>query len=226
MSSPAEPIPLVMLAGGGHAAEVYSYLGELPPGSVRLLGVLDDGKPPGPWEGSQILGRFDELERLLDTHERLQYLTCAGSNSFRRSLVAAAQRFGDRLTPYTLRHPSSQVGRRVEVGAGTLLAPGSIITTRARIGRHCILNAKVSVHHDCIVGDFVNLNPGATVAGNVVIEDEVFLGAGATVINGCRVGAGSVIGAGAVVVRDIPSGVTAVGVPARVVKRHEGTTRG
>ncbi len=47
-----------------------------------------------------------------------------------------------------------------------------------------------------------------------------FLGIGSVVIVGKRVGAFSVIGAGAAVTTDIPGGVTAVGVPARIVKEH------
>jgi maltose O-acetyltransferase len=52
----------------------------------------------------------------------------------------------------------------------------------------------------------------------VVLEDAVTIGSGAVVIQGVRVGAGTTVGAGAVVVRDLPAGVTVVGVPARVVR--------
>jgi len=50
------------------------------------------------------------------------------------------------------------------------------------------------------------------------IGDGACIGAGATVINGMEIGALAVIGAGAVVTRNIPPGVTAVGVPARITK--------
>jgi acetyltransferase-like isoleucine patch superfamily enzyme len=52
----------------------------------------------------------------------------------------------------------------------------------------------------------------------IVIESGVWLGAGVVVTDGVRIGRNAVIGAGAVVTRDIPAGVVAVGVPARVVK--------
>ena len=32
---------------------------------VRLLGLIDEGKPVGSWEGSRILGNFQVLARLL-----------------------------------------------------------------------------------------------------------------------------------------------------------------
>ena len=218
---------IVILAAGGHAAEVYSYLIDLESTGkrVRLLGLIDEGKPAGEWEGSHILGGLDALTRLMieRCNSALGYLTAVGNNRLRQRLVAKAEQAaaGRPLFPWTLRHPAAGVGWQVEIGEGTLLAPGSLITTRSRIGRHCILNVKSSISHDCTVGDYVNLNPGATVCGNVRIGEGAFIGAGATIINGVSVGAWSVLGAGAVVVRDIPSRVTAVGVPARVIKQHE-----
>ncbi|RMD75375.1 MAG: serine acetyltransferase, partial [Chloroflexi bacterium] len=51
-----------------------------------------------------------------------------------------------------------------------------------------------------------------------IIGDEVFIGAGARVLGGITVGDRARIGANAVVTRDVPSGATVVGIPARVVK--------
>jgi acetyltransferase EpsM len=158
----------------------------------------------------------------------LGYITAVGSNMLRQQLVARAEQAaaGRPLIPWTLRHPTVSVGRRVEIGAGTLLAPGSIVTTRTAIGRHCILNVKASVSHDCVVGDFTNVNPGATVCGSAKIGQGCFIGTGATVSNGVSIGDWAVIGAGAVVIRDVPPHVTAVGVPARVIKQHPIPTSG
>ncbi|MEV0593194.1 sugar O-acetyltransferase [Nonomuraea cavernae] len=52
----------------------------------------------------------------------------------------------------------------------------------------------------------------------IVIGDNVWLGGGAIVLAGVTIGDDTVIGAGAVVTGDLPGGVVAVGVPARVVR--------
>jgi acetyltransferase-like isoleucine patch superfamily enzyme len=44
---------------------------------------------------------------------------------------------------------------------------------------------------------------------------------GAKIIQGISIGPWTVVGAGAAVVRDLPANVTAVGVPARVIKTKE-----
>jgi serine O-acetyltransferase len=51
------------------------------------------------------------------------------------------------------------------------------------------------------------------------IEDQVDIGCGVCVLGNVTIGHGSRIGANAVVLSDIPAGSTAVGVPARVIKR-------
>lgn len=51
----------------------------------------------------------------------------------------------------------------------------------------------------------------------IVIGDNVWLGGGVIVCPGVTIGADTVVGAGSVVTRDLPSGVIAVGSPARVI---------
>jgi maltose O-acetyltransferase len=52
----------------------------------------------------------------------------------------------------------------------------------------------------------------------IVLGDNVWLGGGVIVCPGVTIGADTVVGAGSVVTRDLPSGVVAVGSPARVVR--------
>ena len=214
---------IVLVGAGGHGSEVRAYILDL----IRrgwqgqLLGFLDDALPKGQNGGLEIIGTLEEFAtQPAESLQGARYLTAVGHNSTRRHLVERIERLlGDRVPPWSLIHPSAFVGNS-EIGAGTLLAPGSIVTARSRIGRHAILNVKASVSHDCEVGDFVNINPSATVCGWCQIGEGAYIGAGATIIDHVRIGEDAIIGAAAVVTRDIPPRVTAVGVPARVIKAH------
>ena len=103
-------------------------------------------------------------------------------------------------------HPAAKIGRRFFIDHGT----GVVIGETAEIG------------------DDVTLHQGVTLGGtgkdtgkrHPTIGNGVLIGAGAKVLGPFKVGDNSNIAAGAVVLEEIPPDSTAVGVPARVVKRR------
>ncbi len=93
----------------------------------------------------------------------------------------------------------------IDVGEECNIQDGSILHTD--VGRPVTLGARVTVGHGAIVH-------GATVAADALI------GMRAVLLNGSRVGRYSIVAAGAVVTpgTEIPDGVLAAGVPARVLR--------
>jgi len=63
----------------------------------------------------------------------------------------------------------------------------------------------------------VHICPGARLAGEVQVGARSWIGIGASVIQQVRIGSDVTVGAGAAVLRDLPDGITAVGVPARIL---------
>lgn len=219
------PEVLYVTGAGGHGREVHTYLRDIQDAGWEgeLKGYLDDGLAPGVYGRLNVLGSLQYLRDNTDQGSCVRYLTAVGDNVVRQEMVRKIESFGGprELKPWTLIHPRAWVGQEdVDIGAGTCVAPGAIVTARIKIGAHCIINMKASVGHDCVLGDFVNINPGATICGWAQIGEGAYIGAGAVVKDKAKVGAWSIVGAGAVVVKDIPANVTAVGVPARVIKQR------
>jgi acetyltransferase-like isoleucine patch superfamily enzyme len=63
--------------------------------------------------------------------------------------------------------------------------------------------------------------PNAYCYGRIQVADRCFLGAHCILLPGARIGVGSVIGSGSIVTGEIPSGVVAVGTPAKPIKTVE-----
>lgn len=115
----------------------------------------------------------------------------------------------------TLAHPSATVAASGRVGAGTVLLAHAVVNADARVGPGVIVNTGAIVEHDCVVEAYAHLSPNVSLGGAAYIGARSHIGLGAVILPGIRVGADVVVGAGAVVHRDVPDGLTVVGVPAR-----------
>lgn len=71
---------------------------------------------------------------------------------------------------------------------------------------------------NCLISQQVTIGVGGSKPGAPVIGGHVDIGAGAKILGGVKIGNHARIGANAVVLEDVPSGATAVGVPARIVR--------
>lgn len=213
--------PLVIIGAGGFGREVHDVVEAVNeeqrlPGTppFEVVGFVDDGAPDMELVEDRGVPFLGPVQRLATLPADVRYVIGIGTGPVRRRIDKWATGAG--RSAATLVHPRAVLGRhRVVVGEGSVICAGAVVTTNVRLGRHVHLNLNVTVGHDAVLGDYVTINPGVSVSGEVVLEDEVTMGTGSTVIQGRRIGRGSVVGAGAAVVRDLPAGITAVGVPAR-----------
>jgi serine O-acetyltransferase len=103
------------------------------------------------------------------------------------------------------------------------MATGSDIAITAQIGGGLALPHPqgVIIHADAVIGVncliFQGVTLGIVIDKPPTIEGQVDIGAGAKILGEVRIGAHAKIGANAVVLKDVPSGCTAVGIPARVI---------
>jgi len=111
-------------------------------------------------------------------------------------------------------------GTPIRIGAATFVNYDAIMLDAApiRIGSACQLGPRVQLITATHPVDPHPRRMGWESGEPVTVEDNVWLGAGVVVCPGVSIGRDTVVGAGAVVTRDLPAGVVAAGVPARVLR--------
>lgn len=204
---------ILILGAGGHAKVL---LDALLAGGFAPLGLLDRDatRVGGEVLGCPVLG----TDAALDGFDPRETLLVNGLGSTRHAGARAALFMRMREQGYrflSVIHPAAVVATSASLGQGVQIMAGAVVQAGAVLGDNVILNTGARLDHDCRLGDHAHVAPGATVCGGVRIGPRTHLGSGATVIEGTTIGKDCLIGAGAVVVRDVPDGVTALGMPAR-----------
>lgn len=141
--------------------------------------------------------------------------------------------------------------RGIEIGHGAFLGRGTILSCkdgdivlgdRVNIGFHSEIfsGSSVRVGADGLFAAYTYLVGGGheferadvpvldqpRSSRGIVLGDNVWLGTGAKVLDGVRIGSNVVVGANAVVTEDLPDGVVAAGMPARVIRKRGEQERG
>lgn len=223
---------------------MHNHINDLPP-KVILWGGTGQAKVTRPiieYYGARVVAVFDDTPNLsapfpdVDIHrgwegfqtwikgqdrKEIGFCIAIGNPHGRVRLSFHDRLVAEGLQPVTIAHPTAWIADNAIIGLGTQILAGAIVEAEVRIGRQCIINTKAAVDHESILEDGAELAPGATLCGLVHVGVNGWVCAGATVLPRKKIGADAIVGAGAVVNRDVPDGVTVVGVPAKPLKQKE-----
>jgi serine O-acetyltransferase len=107
-------------------------------------------------------------------------------------------------------HPGASIGRRFVIDHGQ----GVVIGETAEIGDDVTMYQSVTLGG---IAPSIDARSQVSVKRHPTIEANVIMGSGAQILGPITVGEGARIGANSVVTKDVPPGVTAVGIPAHVI---------
>lgn len=133
---------------------------------------------------------------------------------------------GTTIWQWSLVLAGARIGRDCNLNAHTLVEGGAIL------GDRVTLKSGVFVWDGIVLEDDVFCGPNVTFTNDrrprskvhpesyprTLVGHGASIGAGAVILPGVTIGKNALIGAGAVVTRDVPSGETGVGNPARPIR--------
>lgn len=209
---------IIIIGAGGHGKVVREIVSA--EGRHEAVGFVDSapalvGKKVA---GLPILGPANVLPRL-----RQQgiggAIVAIGDARVRVMYAALLRQQGFELVNAI--HPTASISASAILGKNIVVAPQAAICTEARLGDSVIANTSCVIDHECEIDAGVHVCPGAHLGGRVRVGERSWIGIGANVIQCLVIGRQAKIGAGAVVIRDVPDGVTVVGVPARIIATRQ-----
>ncbi len=209
---------IVLIGGGGHSKVIVDIIKSN--NEFEIVGITEKNSTFNNVSDIPIVGDDSILEELFNKGVEYAFL-CIGISKdikLRNKLFEEIKSIGFKIP--TLIHRQAIVSPYAKIGQGTCVMAGAIINSHAQIGENSVINTGSIIEHDCIVGNNTFISTGAILAGNVTIKNNSFIGMGSKIIEGKIIGSNVTIGAGAVVIDDIPDNCTAVGVPAKVIKKE------
>ena len=190
----AEPMPLIFIGAGGHAAvlrEIAQFLGH------PILGYVAQIK-------SDYLADLPHLgddpwlkQRKMLAH--VQLVNAIGSvhveGNLKRSRIfedykAMGYSFASMLHPMAIISPEARLGEGLQVMAGAILQPG------CTLGSNVIINTGAVVEHHCVIEADAHIAPRATLCGGCQVGGESFIGAGAICVQGAIIPPQTMVKAG------------------------------
>ncbi|HHB78421.1 MAG TPA: acetyltransferase [Saprospiraceae bacterium] len=199
---------------GGHA---YMVCDIMKSNGQKILGYFEQEKKTKNPFHLTYLGRETDAGAL-DILRNNHWFVAFDNNHFRKFITEKMLQM-DIGTPRSIVHKSTLIPAGLELGFGSMIAPGVIINTLCEMGNSVIINTHATIGYECTIGDYAHIATGAVLANNVRIGERSFVGANAVVKEGVIIGDEVRIGAGSVIVRDVESGCTVVGNPARIIDK-------
>jgi acetyltransferase-like isoleucine patch superfamily enzyme len=127
-----------------------------------------------------------------------------------------------------------RTGHSVLIREETDIGDNVLVGTNSVIDGHCKIGNNVSIQTDAYVTAYTTIEDDVFIGPRVVTTNDKYMyygakligptikkgariGANSTILPGVIIGEGAIVGSGAVVTKDVPSGATVVGNPARPI---------
>ena len=202
---------LIIIGAGGYAKSVLDSVDYY---NYKVEGFVDEFSAKEEHLGYPIIAHgLTEIP----SKEKFLYFIAIGNNQNRK-------RWYDRIIAEGLRlinvvDRSAIISPHAKIGTGCFFGKMSVVNSGAIVHSDCIINTRALVEHGCEVFRHVNISTNAVINGDVKVGEGSFVGSGSVTIGQLEIGKWSTVGAGAVVIKNVDSGVTVAGVPAREISR-------
>ena len=114
-------------------------------------------------------------------------------------------------------HKSAVIRRNTEIGVGCIILDHVSISCDIKVGNFVTFQSYVNVGHDAHIGDFCHLGCMSFMGGGSELGDTTVIQISSIILPHIKVGNDCTVGSGSVVIRNVKSGITVFGNPAKKI---------
>ncbi len=208
---------LVLLGGGLHANYCADIIEKN--GDYQIIGIIDSKASIGSnLYGYKVIGRQENIKELIETYNIDCGLISIGDNWSRKIVHEHILKIMPDFEFINALHPSTIIGKNVELGIGIVSMAGTILNPGCKIGDFSFFATGAQLDHDSTVGQYASISAGSVTGGKVNIGKCSAITLGVTVIDRINIGENVIVGSGSLVLNDIPDNVLVYGHPAKIIR--------
>jgi sugar O-acyltransferase (sialic acid O-acetyltransferase NeuD family) len=205
---------IIGASGFGREAEVWLEQKPLAERDWEIAGFLHSYQGKSPLEGYpsdyNILGEWETFPLTKDDYCVIAVSDCNWREKIFRELY-------EKTNFLTYFHPTTIIGKHIELGQGVFICPFCTLSTNIKIGNGVLINTGCQIGHDSVLDDFSSLMANVDVGGWCKIGKKVFMGTKSTLIPRKTIADSATIGIGSVVIRNVKENETIFGNPAKKI---------
>lgn len=204
---------LIIIGAGGMGRQVCLFAQDCNGYKKEFVikGFLDDN--PHAMEGFEkyppVLGTVDGYQIQPDD---VFFNSIGNITAKKRCINKILERGGDFIT---LIHPTAEISKGTRIGKGCMIASKAGIGTETEVGDFCLVQNNATIGHDVKVGNFCRIDCNVVLIAGVKVEDDVCIHTNSVINHNVHIGKGAVVGALSFVIRNVKSGTSVQGNPAK-----------
>lgn len=144
------------------------------------------------------------------------FICALGDPKWRKHYVDIVLQKGGRFI--TLIDNRASIGKNAKIGLGVVIREFAVVSCDVTIGNYVYIQPFADMGHDAVVGNFCHLNTYAFMGGYSKMEDFSIIHTHGALMPHKTIFTGGTVGAGSVAIRNVKSGTTVVGNPAKKVE--------
>jgi sugar O-acyltransferase (sialic acid O-acetyltransferase NeuD family) len=206
---------LLIIGARGWGREVYNVLPDCLGYGKEFVckGFLDD-------KGDALEGMLD-YPPIIDSVEHYQiqpddvFICALGDVHWKKHYIEIVLSKGGEFI--NLIHKSAIIRRNTKLGVGCIIFDNVGISCDIQIGNFVTFQSYVNVGHDARIGDYCHLGCMSFMGGGSVLGDATVIQISSIILPHVKVGNDCTVGSGSVVIRNVKSGTTVFGNPAKKI---------